>query len=105
MTKGDKGKATKKYAEDMKDQAQEKEDDEAEMDFGEEGNDKEEDINEGQGQSETDIEVDDQIQNQGNNTKCSKIRYKKMVKTKNRVVFMLSKRVVKKKRSKVTMKN
>lgn len=67
--------------------------------------DKEEDINEGQGQSETDIEVDDQLQNQGNNTKGSKIRDNNMVKTKKRVVFMLSKRVVKKKRNKVTMKN
>ena len=89
----------------MKDQAQEKADDEAETDFREAGNDKEEDINEGQGQSETNIEADDQLQNQGKNTKSSNIRYKKMVKTKKRVVFMLSKRVVKKKRNKVTMKN
>ena len=69
------------------------------------GNDKGKDINEGQGQSEIDTEADDQLQNQGNNTKGSKIRDKKTVKTKKRVVFMLSKRVVKKMRNKVTMKN
>ena len=56
----------------MKYQAQEKVDDEAETNFGEAWNHKEEDINEGQGQSETDIEVDDQLQNQGNNTKVER---------------------------------